>query len=57
MEEDAMKIIMSAFPEKEVFFDLWSEWSAHESINSKIARDLDILQSIIQFCLYRQNDS
>ena len=34
------------------YYDIWDEWKAQETINSKIAKDLDTLQAIYQFCVY-----
>ncbi len=34
------------------YLDIWNEWEIHESENFKIAKDIDNIQTIYQFCLY-----
>lgn len=51
-ESRAMKHILDLVP-NDTLKSTWIEWADHVSINSIIAKDLDILQSIVQYCLYR----
>lgn len=39
-------------PNLNEFYELWSEWRDQKTINARIAKDLDILQALYQFCTY-----
>lgn len=34
------------------YYSLWEEWYEQETYNSRIAKDLDTLQAMYQFCVY-----
>ena len=34
------------------YYSLWEEWFDQETLNSHIAKDIDILQAMYQFCVY-----
>lgn len=34
------------------YYSLWDEWHRQETFNSKVAKDLDCLQAMYQFCAY-----
>lgn len=34
------------------YYSLWDEWFHQESFNARVAKDLDCLQAIYQFCVY-----
>lgn len=36
--------------------DSWEDWYCNRSVNSDIARDIDTIQAIYQFCVYYNND-
>jgi|GEM_PF-5378932 len=36
------------------YYSLWEEWEAKATINAHIAKDLDTIQAIYQFCIYNR---
>ncbi len=34
------------------YYTLWEEWFAQKTFNAKVAKDLDVLQAMYQFCAY-----
>lgn len=58
-EDDAMFSILEShdIPCGDDFRRLWNEWIRQETVNSIIARDIDVLQSIVQYCIYRTSNS
>ena len=34
------------------YYSLWDEWHQQETFNSRVAKDLDCLQAMYQFCVY-----
>lgn len=55
-EESAMKSILSSISYDSSLESLWDEWVGQATINAMVAKDIDILQSIVQFCLYRPDN-
>lgn len=59
--EEAEDCVMKAFLLKGTYptmpnlregYALWEEWSEQKTFNSRVAKDLDILQAMYQFCVY-----
>lgn len=36
------------------YSNAWNEWYSHTSINAKIAKDIDVLQAVYQFLIYKK---
>ncbi len=53
-EGEAMEGILASLSEDGRLRDLWDEWTAQRTFSSVVAKDLDVLQSIVQYCLYRR---
>ena len=34
------------------YYDAWVEWREHKTVNAKVAKDVDTLQAVYQFCRY-----
>ena len=52
MNELFLKGTYPDMPNLKEYFELWNEWYEQITINSRIAKDLDLLQAMYQFCTY-----
>ncbi len=54
-ENLAMESILNEIGSDELI-EIWNEWCDLETYNSKVAKDLDVLQSVAAFCHYRKTE-
>lgn len=55
-EDEVMTSILASICPDGSLDAVWREWSDGETFNAHVAKDLDVMQSVVQFCLYRPDN-